>query len=219
MREEALRRSPLHEVLQSAGVGFQARSGWLVPTSLVSADDDAAPRLTIADESSRGKLLVEGERSAGVISTALRVQAPILGLSVPCEDGRVYSLRPDFFFVATSPGKEVEVAERLRAVAANDGEFATVTDVTAGRAQIRVIGSLCRQLLPKLCGLDFGETAFADGCGKISGLAKTTQLILRCDWNGVLSFSIVGGRSLGAYVWETILQAGREWDIAPVVGG
>ena len=219
MREEALRRSPLHEVLQAAGAGFEARSGWLVPRSLVSAVDDAVQALTIADESTRGKLVVEGERAAGVISTALRVQAPLLGLSAPYEDGRAYSLRPDFFFVATPPGLEVELVERLRAVAASEGGFVTVTDVTAGRAQIRVTGSVCRQLLPKLCGLDFAETAFADGCGKISGLAKTTQLILRCDCDGVLSFSIVGGRSLGAYVWETILQAGREWEIAPVVGG
>jgi sarcosine oxidase subunit alpha len=79
-------------------------------------------------------------------------------------------------------------------------------------------GSECRQLLPKVCALDFGEKPFPDGCGKISSLARTTQLILRCDHDGILSFRIVGGRSLGAYVWKTMLQAGREWSIAPVVG-
>ena len=219
MIEEALRRSPLHEVMQAAGAAFEVRSGWWVPTSLVSAADDAVTALTIADESAHGKLLLEGERAAGVISGALRVEAPSVGLSAPCGDGRVYALRPDFFFVATHPGTEAELVERLRAAVGDAGGIVAVTDVTAGRSQIRVSGSVCRQLLPKLCGLDFRERSFPDGCGKISSLARTTQLILRCDHDGVLSFRIVGGRSLGAYVWETMVQAGSEWGISPVVGG
>ncbi len=218
MSEEALRRSPLHEVMQAAGVSFEARSGWLVPTSIVSAADDAVPVLTIADESAHGKLLLEGKGAADVIPAALRVPAPLLGLSAPCEDGRVYSLRPDLFFVATLPGTEPELVERLRTTAAGEGGLVTVTDVTAGRAQIRVTGSVCRQLLPKLCALDFGEAAFPDGCAKTSSLARTTQLILRSDRGGILSFLILGGRSVAAYVWDTMVQAGREWGITPVVG-
>ncbi len=216
--EEAMRRSPLHEAMQSAGAGFEARSGWWLPTSLVSAAGTVVPTLTIADESAHGKLLLEGDQAASVIFTAIGVPAPSTGLSVACEEGRVYALRPDLFFVATSPGMETELVDRVRAVAADAGGLAIVTDVTSGRAHIRVTGSVCRQLLPKLCGLDFGEHSFRDGCAKISSLAKTTQLILRCDRDGVLSFSIVGGRSLGAYVWDMMLQAGREWGITPVVG-
>ena len=218
MREEALRRSPLHGVLQAAGADFEARSGWLVPTSTVSTKEDIVSALTIADESAYGKLILEGERASGVISTALRVQAPSVGLSAPCDDGRVYAVRPDFFFVVTAPGTEADLGERLRAAVGDAGGIVTVTDVTAGRSQIRLSGSECRQLLPKVCALDFGEKPFPDGCGKISSLARTTQLILRCDHDGILSFRIVGGRSLGAYVWKTMLQAGREWSIAPVVG-
>ena len=213
-----MRRSPLHEAMQSAGAGFEARSGWWLPTSLVSAAGAVVPTLTIADESAHGKLLLEGDRAASVIFTAIGVPAPSTGLSVACEEGRVYALRPDLFFVATSPGMETELVDRVRAAAADAGGLAIVTDVTSGRAHIRVTGSVCRQLLPKLCGLDFGEHSFRDGCAKISSLAKTTQLILRCDRDGVLSFSIVGGRSLGAYVWDMMLQAGREWGITPVVG-
>mgnify|MGYP002821603135 CR=1 FL=1 len=211
-----MRRSPLHEAMQAAGAGFEALSGWWLPTSLVSSGA-AVPTLTIADESAHGKLLLEGDRAAGVVFTAIGVPAPSIGLSVACEEGRVYALRPDLFFVATSPGMETKLVDRVRAVTADVDGLTVVTDVTSGRAQIRVTGSVCRQLLPKLCGLDFGDHSFQDGCAKISGLAKTTQLILRCDRDGVLSFSIVGGRSLGAYVWEMMMQAGREWGITPVV--
>ena len=212
-----MRRSPLHEAMQAAGAGFEARSGWWLPTSLVSAAGAAVPILTIADESAHGKLLLEGDRAASVVFTTIGVPAPSIGLSVACEYGRVYALRPDLFFVATSPGKETKLVDRVSAVTADVDGLTVVTDVTSGRAQIRVTGSVCRQLLPKLCGLDFGDHSFQDGCAKISGFAKTTQLILRCDRDGVLSFSIVGGRSLGAYVWEMMMQAGREWGITPVV--
>lgn len=219
MREEALRRSPLHEVLQAAGAGFESRYGWLMPTSIVSAADDYVPTITIADESVHGKLFLEGEGAADVIPTALRVRAPLLGHSESCDDGRVYSLRPDLFFVATLPGIEPELVERLRTITAGEGGLVTVTDVTAGRSQIRVTGSACRELLPKLCALDFGESAFRDGCAKTSSLARTTQLILRSDRGGILSFLILGGRSLAAYVWDTMVQAGREWGVTPVVSG
>jgi sarcosine oxidase subunit alpha len=219
MTEEALRRSPLYEALQAAGAGFEVRSGWWVPASLLSAADDAVTVLTIVDESAHGKLLLEGERASTVIAAVLGVQPPAVGMSVPIEGGRMYALRPDFFFVATHPGAEAELVERLHAAVGDAGGMVAVTDVTDGRSQIRVSGSVCRQLLPKLCGLDFGERSFPDGCGKISSLARTTQLILRCDHDGVLSFRIVGGRSLGAYVWETMVQAGSEWGISPVVGG
>ncbi len=222
MTEEALRRSPLHEVLQAAGAGFEIRCGWWVPTSLVSAADDAVTVLTIVDESMHGKLLLEGERASAVIAAALGAQPPAVGMSVPIEGGRMYALRPDFLFASTPPGAEVELAERLRAGAADpksgDGPF-TVSDVSAGRAQVRVSGSESRQLLSKLCGLDLSGAAFPDGCAQISSLAKTTQLILRCDRDGVLSFRIIGGRSLGAYLWETVLQAGSEWGISPAVDG
>ena len=99
--KEVVRRSPLHDVLEAAGAVFEVSSGWLVATRLVPAADGAVPMLTIADESMHGKLLLEGECASDVISTALRVQPPTIGLSAPCKTGRVYSLRPDLFFIAT----------------------------------------------------------------------------------------------------------------------
>lgn len=217
MNEEVLRRSPLHEVLHASGACFEARSGWLMPTSMVSTEEDAVVTLTISDESAHGKLLLEGDLAAGVISTVMHIQAPMVGYSVPYKGGRVYSLRPDLFFVATMPGLESELMEPLRTTAAGEGELVTVTDVTAGQSQIRVTGNACRELLPRLCGLDFGEAAFPDGCAKTSSLAKTTQLILRSDSGGVLSFLILGGRSLAAYIWDMMVRAGQEWNIKPVV--
>lgn len=212
-----MRRSPLHDLLQAAGAVFEVRSGWFVATSIGTKADDAVSVLTIADESAHGKLMVEGDGAANMISTALQVHAPTVGLSSRSEAGQVYSLRRNLFFIATSPGLETGLVERLRATDVVQSGLVTITDVTAGRAQIRITGSVCRLFLPKLSALDFTETSFPDGSAQISSLARTTQLIVRADQGGALSFLVVGGRSLGAYMWGIMLQAGREWGITPVL--
>jgi glycine cleavage system aminomethyltransferase T len=48
---------------------------------------------------------------------------------------------------------------------------------------------------------------------KQSGFAKTNQLIIRRDIVGLAAFSIIGARSLGEYLWHTVIEAGCEWDI------
>ena len=215
--KEALRRSPLHNTLQDVGTGLEVRSGWLVATGLVSATDAAVPMLTIADESAHGKLLLEGENASDVIATAMHLHPPSVGLSVPYRTGRVYSLRPDLFFMSTLPTIDSEWVKQLRATAARNEGLVTMTDMTDGRSQIRVTGKVCRQFLAKLCARDFGDFSFPDGSARTTSLARTTQLILRSDQHDQLSFVVVGGRSLGAYVWDTMVQAGHEWTITPTM--
>ena len=92
-------------------------------------------------------------------------------------------------------------------------QFITITDVTHGRSEILVIGPSSPELLSKLCGLDFHPSIFPDMVAKQSSFAKTSQLIIRRDIVGLVAFSIIGARSLGEYLWSTIIEAGREWDI------
>jgi heterotetrameric sarcosine oxidase gamma subunit len=129
---------------------------------------------------------------------------------------RRYRLRNDLFFVSTPPGEEVAMQKELTAAAKGSGRFLTVTDVTHGRAEIRVIGPASQDLLSKLCGLNFQTAAFPNNTAKQSSLAKTTQLIIRRDIGEAPAFSIIGARSMGAYIWETLMEAGREWGVVPI---
>jgi sarcosine oxidase gamma subunit len=67
-----------------------------------------------------------------------------------------------------------------------------------------------------LCGLDFHPAAFPKGSAKQSSVAKTTQLVVCHDLAETAAYSIIGGRSLAAYLWETILVAGRDLGVRPV---
>ena len=51
---------------------------------------------------------------------------------------------------------------------------------------------------------------------KQSSLAKTTQLIIRRDIGELPAFSIIGAQSLGPYVWDTVMEAGREFGLVPI---
>jgi glycine cleavage system aminomethyltransferase T len=96
------------------------------------------------------------------------------------------------------------------------GAFVTLTDVTHGNAELRIVGPQSRALLSKLCGLDFHPRAFPNGCAKQSSFAKTVQIIVRRDIGELPAYAVIGARSLGAYAWETILHAGEEFGIEPV---
>jgi sarcosine oxidase gamma subunit len=74
------------------------------------------------------------------------------------------------------------------------------------------------ELLGRLCALDFHPGQFPDSSARQTSVAKTTQLIIRDDLDDgrVLSYSVVGARSLGAYLWEAILDSGRDLDIRPL---
>ena len=165
-------------------------------------------RLVLADESHYGKLLIHGRAGGRAVAA--------LGLSVPPKVGsstgdsqlRAYVLRPDQLFISTAPGGEAAALTALLATPAD--EMLTVTDVTHGRAQLRLSGPRATEVLSRLCGLDIDDAHFPNGTALQTSVAKTTQLVIRDDLaDGRPSYRLIGARSLGAYLWATLLEAGE----------
>jgi heterotetrameric sarcosine oxidase gamma subunit len=136
------------------------------------------------------------------------------GTAVP--EGHVYRLRADLFFVSTPPGIESDVLLPLHEASHTAGDLVTVTDITHGRAELRLVGPASAELLSRLCGLDFHPSAFPNLAARQSSLAKTTQLIIREDIGALPAYSLVGARSLGAYLWHSMMQAGRDLGLEPL---
>ena len=207
--------TPLHSITQRLGATFTEGQGWRIPEVYTTPEDEitaARERIALADETPNGKLLLEGAEAESVLMDALDLD------SLKINEGRegIYRLRSDIFFISTPPGKEVSTQRKLTASSTASDQFVTITDVTHGRAEIRVIGSASQELLSKVCGLDFHPSAFPNETAKQSSLAKTTQLIIRCDIGELSAFSIIGAQSLGPYVWDTLMEAGREFGIVPI---
>ena len=210
-----IKLTPLHAIAQRLGATFIEQRGWRIPEVYTTPEAEiatASERVALADETPNGKLLIEGEGAESVLMDAFD-----LG-SLKISEGRdgIYRLRNDLFFISTPPGREVRTQKKLMTGSAASEQFVTITEVTHGRVEIRVIGTDSQALLSKLCGLDFHSSAFPNETAKQSSLAKTTQLIIRHDIGELPAFSIIGAQSLGPYVWDTLMEAGRECGVVPI---
>ena len=214
-----MKLTPLCLSAQRLGAHFMEREGWQIPEVYTSQDaeaDTAREGVALADETPNGKLTVEGRKADIVLSAAFDPPALAIGEGKAVGSVRIYRLRRDLYFIGTLPGQEMTARERITAVVGQSDRFVTVTDITHGRAEIRVVGPWAPELLSKVCGLDFHPSAFGDGEARQTSLARTTQLVIRCDIGQLVAYSIIGARSLGAYLWETLTEAGHEWGIAPI---
>jgi sarcosine oxidase subunit alpha len=88
--------------------------------------------------------------------------------------------------------------------------------MTHGRSQLLVVGPNAAVLLGRLCGLNFHDSQFPNLAARQSSVAKTRQLILRQDYGPLRLYSLIGSRSLAAYLWKVTLEAGRDLSIIPI---
>ncbi len=208
-----MKLSPLHETARDLGAQFSESSGWRIPEAYSTPDAETASAkrgVALADETANGKLQVEG-RDAETVWASAEVA---IGAGVAVDSERVYRLRADCFFVSTSPGRDI--ATRRTLINRASGRFVTVTNLTHAWSEIRVLGPDAPTLMSRVCGLDFAAAAFPDGAAKQTSVARTTQLVIRRDTAELPAFSVLGARSLAAYLWEILMEAGADLGIAPI---
>lgn len=209
--------SPIHDVAAQAGATMGKRAGWLVAQRFAGATADLTTGVGLVDESHCGKIIIHGD-DAGRLLTAFGLTTPeSIGEGVVTESLAAYRLRPDQIFINTAPGAEAEVLSSLSSAQRED-EHVTISDLTHGRAQLRLIGLATAELLSRACSLDLRATAFPDRTARQSSVAKTTQLIIRHDLNSgqLPSFVLIGARSFGAYLWDTLFDLGRDLAVQPL---
>ena len=207
--------TPLHSTAQRMGATFTEQHGWRIPEVYTTSEAEIAAaqeRVVLVDETPNGKLLLEGDHAESALMAAFDLGS----LKINEGRGGTYRLRNDLFFISTPPGREVRTQRKLTTILKASEQFVTVTDITHGQAEIRVVGPDSQELLSKVCGLDFHPSVFPNETAKQSSLAKTTQLIIRYDIGELPAFSIIGAQSLGAYIWDTMMEAGREFGIVPI---
>ena len=223
--KNARKLSPIYRPAEKAGARFDDREGWRVALAYGALEDEVAAarrRVALVDCSANGKVVAEGREAESVVRAAWPDAALDVGQGTAAGPGFIYRLRADLYFASAAPGRESEALEALESAAKREGAFVTVTDITHGRSELKVLGPRSARLLSRLCGLDFHSDAFPNHVAKQSSLAKTSQLIIRSDIvsasgdESMTAFSLVGARSLAEYLWETVLEAGRDLDISPI---
>ena len=93
------------------------------------------------------------------------------------------------------------------------GELVTATDVTHGRALVRLTGPRGAEVLRKVCGIDFSDRFTPDGAAFRSSVAAVATDVIRLDTDGVRCYLLHCERSSGGYLFGELLAAGHEFAI------
>lgn len=227
-----IRRSALHAAHVAAGARMSAIDGWQCPEGYAGVEDElhaVRNSVGLADVSPTAKLDVRGNDTPHALARRLSLPTPATGsvmhLSVPVPTiendrqpgGLLCCLTPDHARLFVSADAAARITTRwARAHAADTRPVrARLTDVTSVHTVIQVSGPRSRELLRKLTALDLGAGAFRDLTCAQTSVAGVHALILRADVRGLLSFQVCGGREFGAFVWDALLDAGREFAARP----
>lgn len=126
---------------------------------------------------------------------------------------------PGEWLVLAPPGAAAAVADWLATVAADAAgdEFVSMTDLTHGRALVRVTGPDAADLLARLCGADLEDDMAPDGAALRSGVAGVATDIIRddtmIDGAAVPSYLLHCERSSGQYLFGALVSAGESLGI------
>jgi heterotetrameric sarcosine oxidase gamma subunit len=182
------------------------RDGWEA-----SARASSAP-LTLTDVSAWAKVLVKADANGALAASALSygrvVRTSDGGLQIGSGPGEWLHLGP--------PGSEARILAAQTRSEVGD-ELVTVLDVTHGGALMRLTGGDAPSVLAKLCAINLSETATPDLAAFRSSVAKTVTEVVRDDVRGRPSYLLHCDRSVGQYLFDCVLDAGREFGI-DVVG-
>lgn len=227
-----IRRSALHAAHLAAGARMSEHDGWQRPEGYAGVDDELhAVRngVGLADVSPAAKLDVRGNDALPALARRLSLPAPAPGsvtrLSAPVPttetdrqpDGLLCCLTPDHtrLFISADVAAGIKARWTRAHTADTRPVRARLTDVTSVHTVIQVSGPRSRELLRKLTVLDLGAGAFPDLTCAQTSVAGVHALILRTDVRGLSSLQVCYGREFGAFVWDALLDAGREFDARP----
>ena len=99
------------------------------------------------------------------------------------------------------------------ALAAQVPPPANVVDLTHARALVRLTGADSARLLEKLCAIDLDDRSTPDGSAFRSSVAKLVTDVVREDDAGTRSYWLHCEWSSGQYLFDALLDAGREFGI------
>jgi len=164
--------------------------------------------LTLSDRTATAKVMLKADANGAFSDAGLaygRVRRDGARLEIGSSPGEWLHLAP--------PTDRARLLDDLGAVAAGAAELVTVSDLTHGRAMMRLTGADAPALMAKICAINLADTATPDLAAFRTSVAKTVTDVVRDDVDGRRSYLLICDRSVGQYLFDCVLDAGREWGI------
>ncbi len=132
---------------------------------------------------------------------------------VDINDGLMARLTPTEFYLFAKLPTDLPAPAALDDTFAQANRFAHATDISHGKAALRLVGHQAAELLSKVCGLDFHDTVFPNMSVAQSSAAKIKTLIARYDEAETPAYYLHVNRPFGQYFWDILWDAGQEFGI------
>jgi heterotetrameric sarcosine oxidase gamma subunit len=152
--------------------------------------------------------------------TKVQIKAPVTGqvaAELGVRFGRAHRNAAGVLVVGSGPGEWLLIGPPGRAIPAHTGPaadgYASSTDLTHGRALVRLTGPAAADVLSTMCGIDLSDEATPDGAAFRSSVAAVATDVIRDDVAGVRSYLLHCERSSGQYLFDALLSAGRDLGI------
>ena len=121
----------------------------------------------------------------------------------------------DHFFITTTTGNIEFVQQWLEWWLVATDWRVHIANVTGGLAAVNVAGPRARDTLAKLTARNLGRRAFRYMRCRRAEVAGVPSIMLRIGFVGETGWELHFPAEYGEYLWDAILDAGKEFDIRP----
>ena len=235
------RQTSPHAAHVAAGCLFEDVGQWKRPWYFPKAGEDlhqAVHREVLAvrggvgimDGSTLGKIDIQGPDAARLLNWVytnpwlkLEVGKCRYGLMLDengmvFDDGVTARLGENHFLMTTTTGGAARVLGWLERWVQTEWPDMKVfmSSVTDQWSTFAVVGPQSRTVLQKVCtDVDLSNEAFPFMSWRAGTVAGVPARIMRISFSGEMSFEVNVPSNAGAHVWQTLMEAGKDFDITP----
>ncbi len=220
------RLSPLHQKHLANKATMSEYAGWLQPEKYSAPDveaENAIRSVGLRDISPLEKLDLKGSNIDPFLDGVLGVSGPPGAVSI-CRDKAsefeyVCRLTKNHALAIGQENGHAPTRAPLDVSTYPTVERCYLTRVTSVFAGLNLLGPSAPDLLSELTQLDVTARRSRDGWVAEGGLAKVRAVVIRSDLQSkgqnIASFDIFFGRDYAEYLWDTIMEVGSKYSIAP----
>ncbi|MBI5760443.1 MAG: (2Fe-2S)-binding protein, partial [Planctomycetales bacterium] len=226
-----VRRTPMHAWHEQAGAKMGDAGNWKRPqvySSVTQEYEAVRQRAGVIDVSTLGKIELRGadvvkflefiypNRFASLKVGRVRYGVICDDAGILLDDGTIARLGDDRFFLTTTTGNADAIDSWFRWWLAGRPEWdVRMTNVSGSYAAMNLAGPRSREVLKKLTDADLSSDAMPYLAASECTIAGVSAIVLRIGFVGELGYEIHVPSQFGLHVWEAIMEAGREFSIAP----
>lgn len=119
----------------------------------------------------------------------------------------------DWLVVGSGPDEWTLLGPIRETIEVATNGFATIIDLTHGRALMRLTGDRAAMVLEKICSIDLSDSMCPDGAAFRASVANIVTDVIRNDLGGTRSYLLHCERSSGQFLFDAVLDAGNEFNI------